>query len=110
MGGRKPDGVGTIPTNASDLETYEAAHRDMSQMQIPVLYRSDNSNSYLYVASFDGSGQDVRREGEVPTNVGVIQQQVEGLVQLDNHRIAGGYVAGPGTQRNPVVRLTDNAF
>ncbi|WP_133000136.1 T6SS phospholipase effector Tle1-like catalytic domain-containing protein [Luteimonas arsenica] len=110
MGGRKPDGVGTIAINAADLETYEAAQRDLSQMQVPVLYRSDNPDSYLYFATFDGSGQDVRREGEVPTNVGVIHEQVEILRGNPGMRIASGYVPGPGTQRNLLVGLLDNAF
>ncbi|GHD73726.1 hypothetical protein GCM10007164_23390 [Luteimonas padinae] len=111
MGGRKPDGVGTIAASAADLETYEAARRDLSQMQMPVLYRSDNPDSYLYFASFDGSGQDVRREGEVPTNVGAIHRQLHRLKEEQGHdRIASGYVPGPGTQRNPLVGLLDNAF
>lgn len=108
MGGRKLSGVGTIAAIDVDLETYDAAFRDVSKMRVPVLYRNDNPNSYIYIASFDGSGQDLRRPGEVPTNVGVIHEQIEILRDDPSLRVAGGYTSGPGTQSNPLVRLADN--
>ncbi|WP_165942346.1 XVIPCD domain-containing protein [Luteimonas terricola] len=77
-------------------------------MQVPILYQSDNPNSYLYFASFDGSGQDVERESQISTNVGVNHREVQGLKKLGEERIAGGYTAGPGTQRNPIVRTLDS--
>ncbi|MEN1956082.1 DUF2235 domain-containing protein [Luteimonas changyuni] len=79
-------------------------------MRVPVLYRNDDSNSYVYFAAFDGSGQDARRVGGVPTNVGAINEQIEILAEQSGRRIASGYVAGPGTQRNPVVMVLDNAL
>lgn len=111
MGGRKLDGVGTMAARAVDLGTYEAARHDLLRMQVPVLYRSDDPNSYLYFANFDGSGQDVRREGEIPTNVGEIHRQVQALKEQQRHdRIASGYIPGPGTQRNPIIGVLDNVF
>lgn len=110
MGGRKPDGVGSRAAEAKDLQTFEAAQRDLSRMQVPLLYRRSDPTSYLYFACFDGSGQDVRRRGEVPSNVGVLDRQLENLGKNPSLRLASAYVAGPGTQANPVVRVADNVL
>lgn len=109
MGGTKL-GFSAYEATAADLETYEEARRDLSELQVPLLYQTDNPNSFLYFVSFDGSGHDVRRDEGVPTNVGLIHLKVEGLKDLVEGRIAGGYVAGPGTQRNPILGALDNAL
>lgn len=108
MGGKHPDGVGTYPADAHDLQTYDTAQQALKRMPVPVLVHRDNPHEYLYVASFDGSGQDANRRGEPPTNIGIFHSQIETLENLPDSRIAGDYVAGPGTQHNPVVRLADN--
>src|SRR5690606_22213897 len=110
MGGGKIGSVGTYEATADDLEAYDQAQLDLAAMQVPVLYRSDNPNSYLYFLSFDGSGQNVRREDEVPTNVGMIHRQLESLEEHGERRVMGSYVAGPGTQRNPIAAAFDHVL
>ncbi len=110
MGGRKADGVATRPADVADLETFESAQHDLSRLRVPTLHRSDDNRSYLYFAAFDGSGQDLARYDQPLTNVGTIYRQVESISRTSAHQVFGGYVAGPGTQRNPAVRLADNAL
>jgi hypothetical protein len=110
MGGRKPIGVDVVAASDADVGTFELAQESLSTMRVPLLYRSGDADCYLYVASFDGSGQDLSRDKETPTNVGAIHRQIEELMKRGEQRVAGGYVSGPGTQRNPVVRLADNAL
>jgi hypothetical protein len=110
MGGGKVEGAGAYDASVADIETYDVARRQMAEMQVPVLYQNENPNSYLYVANFDGSGHDVSRHNSLATNVGEIHLQVEGLKQLGQHRVAGGYAAGPGSQRNPVLSIFDTAL
>src|SRR5690554_1054027 len=108
MGGGKVGGTGTSAADRRKLESYDAARQDLAAMQVPILYQSGNPRSHLYLASFDGSGHDLERKSQIATNVGAIHRQVQGLNQL-SERIAGGYTAGPGTQRNPIVRVLDGA-
>ena len=107
MAGRNIDGVGTYPANAHDLQTYETAQQLLARQPVPVLQRPGNRHDYLFVASFDGSGQDLAHDRGPPSNVGVIHQQVLALKRAPEYRIGGEYVAGPGTQRNPLVRIAD---
>ncbi|MEN1928898.1 XVIPCD domain-containing protein [Luteimonas sp. MJ250] len=107
MGGKKSGGISTRPAGAEDLSFFDAAEMNVAQMRVPILYSHDDAGSHLYVASFDGTGHDVRRVGEAATNVGAIHRQVEELMKLGEGRIAGGYVPGPGTQPNPLVRIAD---
>lgn len=110
MGGKLLGGVGTYPASLDAIQSFEDAQHDLTRMQVPVLYRNQDPNNYLFFASFDGSGQDLHRTDDVPTNVGIIHEQIETFRDDPTVRIASGYVAGPGTQSNPVARLADNTF
>lgn len=111
MGGRRSlVEESTRAASAGDLETFAIAESDLAKLQVPVLYQHANPTSRLYVASFDGTGRDVTRPNEVPTNVGVIHRQMEDLAETTTGRVAGGYVAGPGTQDEVLVRTADSIF
>jgi hypothetical protein len=107
MAGRNIDGIGTYPANAHDLHTYATAQQLLARQPVPVLQQPGNRHDYLFVASFDGSGQDLAHDRGPSSNVGLIHQQVLALKRVPKNRIGGEYVAGPGTQRNPLVRTAD---
>ncbi|MFP7723262.1 DUF2235 domain-containing protein [Lysobacter sp. A3-1-A15] len=107
MGGKKPDGVGSYRASEHDFAVYEAVEVRLTSLPVPTLLPSNSTDHYLYVAAFDGTGQDLHRKGASPTNVGSLHQQVDELASTAGSRVAGGYQAGPGTQRNPLVRIPD---
>jgi len=109
MGGRKPDGVGTYPARPEQLLLYEVAAQQLAQMQTPVLYRESSTHAYFFVAHLDGSGQDIANLHAPASNVGVFHKQFEQIEATAGSRIAAGYVAGPGTQSNPLMRAADSA-
>lgn len=100
MGGeRNPDGVDTYQPDAHDRALIRQAQQDLSTFSVPLLVRSSHPDERLYIAAFDGTGNDRSNPDRGPkTNVALIYEQVE-LLKTDGHKqIAGGYVEGPGTQ------------
>ncbi|HEY1035289.1 MAG TPA: DUF2235 domain-containing protein [Pseudoxanthomonas sp.] len=95
-GGRKPDGVRTVPAAAEDLATFESARRELSELQAPVLHEGTRKEDRLFIAAFDGTGNNMFEDApENHTNVAYVAKQVE---SLKDPAIGHGYVAGPGTQ------------
>jgi hypothetical protein len=107
--GRLQDGVATYPADAHDMQTFVDARDALSQLPAPTLYRSNNPHERLFVAAFDGTGNDANRDPAHMTNVGRFRDQIEALEGPDADRIKVGYVEGPGTQRNAVARAIDGA-
>lgn len=107
--GRLTDGVATYPADAHDMQTFDNARNALSQMPAPTLYRSNNPHERLFVAAFDGTGNDANRDPAHMTNVGRFRDQIEALEGPDADRIKVGYVEGPGTQRNAIARAIDGA-
>lgn len=100
------DGVSHYPADAHDLQTYRDAQEELSRLQAPVLLHANNPHERLFIAAFDGTGNDGDRNPEHATGVHKIRRQIE---VLNDPGIAVDYVAGPGTQSNPFVRLFDGA-
>jgi hypothetical protein len=107
--GRLQDGVATYPADAHDMQTFVDARDALSQLPAPTLYRSNNPHERLFVAAFDGTGNDANRDPAHMTNVGRFRDQIEALEGPDADRIKVGYVEGPGTQRNAIARAIDGA-
>ena len=100
------DGVYTRPADARDMQTYEIAKQTLSNFRAPILLDRDNPRQRLYVAAFDGTGNDADKNPEHATNIARIRDQIE---QRGDERIGVGYVAGPGTQTGRIARISDGA-
>jgi hypothetical protein len=104
------DGVGYYPADVHDMATFETARRSLSAMPAPVLHHAGNPRERLFVAGFDGTGNDAIRNPQHATNIGEIREQLQTLQKGGNKNIRGGYVEGIGTQRNVVVRMLDGGI
>ncbi|SEM25548.1 Uncharacterized alpha/beta hydrolase domain [Pseudoxanthomonas sp. GM95] len=103
------DGVSHYPASAEDLATYSRANTALSQFQAPILIHAGNPNEKLFIAAFDGTGNDVFSDPEHATNVAGIRSQIKHLNRDGNDQIEVGYVIGPGTQKNALARTLDGA-
>ncbi|HEX8956734.1 MAG TPA: DUF2235 domain-containing protein, partial [Burkholderiaceae bacterium] len=105
--GIQNDGVSTYPADAQRLQTYADAEQKLAQFQAPVFIHADNPHERLYVAAFDGTGNDKDKDPQHETNVGKIYDQINR--RNSDPRIRGGYVAGPGTEDGWLARTYDGA-
>lgn len=103
------DGVSHYPADAHDMQTFQDAKRDLSRLRTPLLIQASNPHERLYIAAFDGTGNDANNDPEHATNVAKIRHQIDMLNKSGNDRIEVGYVVGPGTQTNPIERGRDGA-
>ena len=100
------DGVSTYPATEADLATYRQAQQALSRLQVPVLYHANSPHERLFVAAFDGTGNDVISDPQHATHVGRFNAELEALQQRDPH-VRVGYVEGPGTQDRLIPELID---
>lgn len=98
------DGVSYYPADARQMQTYADASEALSRFQAPVLIHADNPHERLFVAAFDGTGNDKDKDPNHATNVARINDQI---ATGDDSRIQVGYVPGPGTQDNVLARTWD---
>lgn len=70
------DGVSSYPATDQQMATYRQAHDALAQFSAPILIRSDDSHARLYVASFDGTGNDAVKDPEHRTNVWKIHEAI----------------------------------
>lgn len=110
--GFDPDGIHSDdvpyhPADARGLQSYEDARTALSQFNAPVFIHEGNRHEYLYVASFDGTGNDKYKDPAHETNVGKIDGRIQELRWAPGAQISGDYVAGPGTQDNALTRALD---
>ncbi|KRG71691.1 phospholipase effector Tle1 domain-containing protein [Pseudoxanthomonas dokdonensis] len=103
----RPDGVDTYPVDSAMLSTYDRARAELKRFQVPVL--AGGPHQRLFVANFDGTGNDMYQEPLRITNVGVFGKQIEQASRERGANVAGHYVTGVGTQDNGIVRRIDEA-
>src|ERR1700754_4104691 len=84
-----------------DLEAYARMREQQAKQPVPILHSRQNPHEYLYIALFDGTGQNVNDPTQRPTNIGELQEQAEKLRKASGGRVDYHYVEGIGTQRNP---------
>ena len=110
--GRLPkDDVSSYPASAADMQRYVDDRGVLSHFQAPVLVHKDNPHERLYVACFDGTGNDKNKDPVHETNIGKISDQIDALKKPDgSEHIAQGYVAGPGTEDGAWRRTWDGAL
>lgn len=106
-GGTRNDGVPYYEADAQRMQSYADARAALSHLYAPVFIHADNPHEYLYIAAFDGTGNDKFKDPGHETNVAKISDQIDRLVKSENSRIGGGYISGPGTQDNVFKRTLD---
>lgn len=104
------DGVSTYPASSSDMQLYRDANVALSRFKSPVFLHSNDAHERLYVAAFDGTGNDKFKDPLHATNVAKIENQVEELLDSGRQNIAVGYVPGPGTEDHAIRRVLDGAI
>jgi hypothetical protein len=100
------DGVSHYEADERKLGTYRDAERALSEFNVPILVRSDDPHARLFVAAFDGTGNDAVHDPEHQTNVARIADQIN---KQEDSRIYARYLAGPGTQEDFFSRVLDGA-
>lgn len=89
----------SYPASAGDMRLYAQDRDALAKFRVPVLIHKDNPHEYLYVAGFDGTGNDKYADPAHETNVGTITDQIDALKKPDgSEHVAGDYVTGPGTE------------
>ncbi|MET0288609.1 MAG: DUF2235 domain-containing protein [Pseudoxanthomonas sp.] len=101
------DGVSYYPASQAQLDSYRSAEAELAQFQVPRLITTGNPNQKLFVASFDGTGNDVENDPLHATNVAGIRAQIIDAAKAGNTQVVAGYVAGPGTQSDVIAKLRD---
>ena len=107
--GLRHDGVPTYPADAHDMQLFDEARAQLAQQKVPVFLHVGNPDERLYVACFDGTGNDANRDPAHKTNIALIN---DGLLEAranGRHELGVGYVEGPGTQTSLPERLYDGA-
>ena len=103
------DGVSHYPVDAAGMQRFDAARGDLSRMQTPLLHDSKDPASRMFVASFDGTGNDAVNDPEHATNVARTHNAIRARNAGGDNSIVSGYVAGPGTQDSWPARTWDGA-
>lgn len=101
------DGVRYDPA-VSHFSIYTDGRRQLEPFQEPVLLHANNPHERLYIAAFDGTGNDKFHDPGHETNVGLISDQIEALKLTGNPKVGGDYIEGPGTQQHaPLTHFLD---
>lgn len=95
------------PATEQDLELYEQARTLQSRQETPILQRINGPHEYLFLALFDGTGQDAGNPSQLKTNVGLLYDQAKRLANDPMERVGYAYVEGIGTQNHPLKRAID---
>jgi hypothetical protein len=91
------------------MQLYQDANTALSHFGTPIFVHANDPHERLYVAAFDGTGNDKFKDPSHATNVAKIETQLDDLQTAGGHQVAGGYVIGPGTQDNFISRTLDGA-
>ena len=98
------DGASFYSPTPDDMSLFAANQRTLQHFDAPVLLSRNNPRQRLYVAAFDGTGNDGDKDPLHATNISRIRDEVDAL---GDDRLKAGYVPGPGTQSNRWAALRD---
>ncbi|MDQ0010818.1 hypothetical protein J2T07_003024 [Luteibacter jiangsuensis] len=108
--GQLVSGGASRPATSQDMELYERMRQQLAHQPVPMMQHRQDPHEYLFIALFDGTGQDVDDPAQLPTNVGVLSKRANLLERDRANNIGTHYVPGIGTQKNPMARLADGAL
>ena len=97
MADRSKDGVDVTPASAAQLATYVLAEAQLDAFRVPKLYDAADPHARVFLALFDGTGNDAVKDPQHITNVGWLKAQIE-EVGRKNPNVGHFYKEGPGTQ------------
>ncbi|KFA26187.1 hypothetical protein KWU_0100650 [Xanthomonas vasicola pv. musacearum NCPPB 4394] len=100
----------TYPATAQDLAVYLQSRHALTQFQAPLLVSQKNLHTRLFVACFDGTGNDKYKDPEHITNIGTLDDQVQTAVSNGAKNISGYYVPGVGAQDDAFTRNFDGGL
>lgn len=103
------DDVSFYPADDAHLRSYQKAQETLAELRVPQLADPTNPHERIYIAAFDGTGNDKHLDPLHATNVARIDDQLKALSERDG-QIHVRYLAGPGTQSNPLTRVADGAL
>jgi len=104
------DGVSAYPASTSDMRLYQNANDALAGFKAPFFLHTSNPHERLYVAAFDGTGNDKFKDPLHVTNVAKIDGQLAELVDGGREDIRVGYMPGPGTEDHAIRRILDGAM
>lgn len=107
-GTRSPDGVTRYAADDHDLQSYARAQADLAAMRTPRLHDGRDPASRLFIAYFDGTGNDASRSDLGRTNVAELHAATR-QASSNDPSLASAYIAGPGTQPGAILALADGA-
>ncbi|WP_134984195.1 phospholipase effector Tle1 domain-containing protein, partial [Xanthomonas axonopodis] len=89
---------------------YAHSRHKLAQFQAPLLVTQHNPHTRLFVACFDGTGNDKNKDPQHITNIGILYDQVQTAAKKGFENIGGYYVPGVGTQDDAFTRNFDGAL
>ncbi|XZA04655.1 DUF2235 domain-containing protein [Xanthomonas albilineans] len=95
---------------AQDLAIYAHSRHELAEFQAPLLVSQQNPHTRLFVACFDGTGNDKYKDPQHITNIGILYDQVQSVKNAGIANIAGHYVPGVGTQDDARTHKLDGAL
>ena len=102
------DGVRAEPADSDDLESYDRAVNSLSSVRAPVLVGKGAAHLKLFIAAFDGTGNDMEQD-VAETNVGRVVEELAASAEFgDAKQLSFTYINGIGTQENGLVALLDS--
>jgi hypothetical protein len=103
------DGVSYYAADQGQLDSYRQAAGQLASFSAPTLIESEKPNQRMFVAAFDGTGNDANKDPEHATNVAKFRDQIYQRNEDGLNNIRVGYVPGPGTQDAFIARTLDGA-
>ncbi|MFZ6734762.1 phospholipase effector Tle1 domain-containing protein [Undibacterium sp. Ji42W] len=102
------NGVDVKVATPEDLATYTRAQAQVDAFKVPAIYDSSDPHARVFIANFDGTGNDAINDPDHLTNIGILKKQLEDISRKNPH-IYGYYLEGPGTQGG-VMGTVDGAL
>lgn len=107
-GPRYPDGVSRSAADDRHLQTFDEANRKLASMEVPVLH-DGRPDSRMFLAFFDGTGNDAGNPALGKTNVALLHQAAKEAAR-ERGDIGTAYLRGPGTQESRIAKGPDAGF
>ncbi|WP_285403995.1 DUF2235 domain-containing protein [Luteibacter sp. ME-Dv--P-043b] len=104
--GRIVDSVRMESLSREDYNSYARSASEIGSVTVPRMFNSLNPHARLYVANFDGTGNDKYAEPEHATNVALLHDQIDSFESHDG-RVVSEYIRGAGTQENFISKTID---